>query len=163
MNLAPYEIYGFAINIVSYRVSQASAVNVMPQLLVFSNSPPYTSLYVRICLFSIFKRLFVVFVTFSFSPFFLILNCTRINVTTAISVATRINKSSPPSPRCPNSSRIFSYTACFSFFYFVFISRPTRAHRRLQDFQRGLVTFLAGNQTTIGPEERLYEYPEEPR
>ncbi|XP_011630319.1 probable beta-hexosaminidase fdl isoform X2 [Pogonomyrmex barbatus] len=35
--------------------------------------------------------------------------------------------------------------------------------RRLEDLQRGLVNYLVGNETTIGPEERLYEYLEEPR
>ncbi|EZA47639.1 probable beta-hexosaminidase fdl isoform X3 [Ooceraea biroi] len=38
---------------------------------------------------------------------------------------------------------------------------PTR--RRLEDLQSSLVNFLAGSETTVGPEERLYEYLEEPR
>ncbi|XP_011685560.1 PREDICTED: probable beta-hexosaminidase fdl isoform X2 [Wasmannia auropunctata] len=37
------------------------------------------------------------------------------------------------------------------------------ASRRLEDLQRGLVNYLVGNDTTIGPGERLYEYLEEPR
>ncbi|KOX73530.1 putative beta-hexosaminidase fdl [Melipona quadrifasciata] len=35
--------------------------------------------------------------------------------------------------------------------------------RRLKELQRGLVTFLVGNESTKRPEERLYEYLEEPR
>ncbi|XP_011349367.1 probable beta-hexosaminidase fdl isoform X2 [Ooceraea biroi] len=35
--------------------------------------------------------------------------------------------------------------------------------RRLEDLQSSLVNFLAGSETTVGPEERLYEYLEEPR
>ncbi|KAL6267761.1 hypothetical protein P5V15_000830 [Pogonomyrmex californicus] len=41
--------------------------------------------------------------------------------------------------------------------------QPFATRRRLEDLQRGLVNYLVGNETTIGPEERLYEYLEEPR
>ncbi|XP_011862033.1 PREDICTED: probable beta-hexosaminidase fdl isoform X4 [Vollenhovia emeryi] len=41
--------------------------------------------------------------------------------------------------------------------------QPFATRRRLEDLQRGLVNYLVGNETTIGPGERLYEYLEEPR
>ncbi|XP_026830456.1 probable beta-hexosaminidase fdl isoform X5 [Ooceraea biroi] len=42
-------------------------------------------------------------------------------------------------------------------------SRPSSRSRLVEDLQSSLVNFLAGSETTVGPEERLYEYLEEPR
>lgn len=62
---------------------------------------------------------------------------------------------------------IFLHCMFFLFWiYFVHslsLSHHNAHRRRLEDWQRGLVNYLVGNETTIGPEERLYEYLEEPR
>lgn len=63
---------------------------------------------------------------------------------------------------------IFFFTLhVFFVFYLEFILHSQRAEsvhrRRLEDLQRGLVNYLVGNETTIGPSERLYEYLEGPR
>jgi len=55
--------------------------------------------------------------------------------------------------------------------YFEFISHSriiarrdeSRHWRRLEDLQSSLVNFLTASETTLGPEERLYEYLEESR
>lgn len=59
---------------------------------------------------------------------------------------------------------IFICTFCCRISRFVHYLPHNRDRRqRLKELQRGLVTFLVGNESTKKPEERLYEYLEEPR